>query len=501
MISQHQIYEFGRFRLDANERTLQRGNKPVPLTPKVFAVLLILVENSGHIVEKDELMRQVWPNSFVEEGNLTQSISLLRKALGKTADNKPYIETIARRGYRFSASVRKPGSHESESKSSSPQFTVDEGADEKAKDEIERSQRPVPAKLTALRRIKQHKRRFAAGLIALLAAVVIIGIWYTRNNPKARARRYVSDGNNILKQRTGDSLVKAEEKFKLAISADPNCAPAYAGLADTYVLKEEWLGIPTTETIPIAEEYANKAIEINPSLAEAHTSLAFIRTKQWRWDEAKEEFDLAINLNPSYPRAHHWYSLYLRIVGDNNTSLTEIKIARGYDPSSEVIRANLVIAYLLNDDLNEAIRQGDELLNLVPNTWAALSWRGMAYLEQGNKSEAISDLAAGAFYSKGSHTLVANLGYGYAVLGEFDKAEEKLKELIEKYGVQKATGQDIAKVYAGLKNNQEALKWLRKDFDVRSGDLPNISWHPAFKSLHDDQEFKELLRIIGLPRK
>src|SRR5256714_9118761 len=105
MSEQPQIYEFGRFRLDRAERSLRRAGEPVPLTPKVFGILLALVETSGGVVEKDELMRQVWPDSFVEEGNLTQNISVLRKALGETTDGKPYIETVARRGYRFVASV------------------------------------------------------------------------------------------------------------------------------------------------------------------------------------------------------------------------------------------------------------------------------------------------------------------------------------------------------------------------------------------------------------
>ena len=97
-LSRH-VYEFGRFRL-------LRDNEPVPLTPKVFGILLVLVEQSGHLVEKDELMRQVWPDSFVEEGNLTQNISVLRKALGEANGGKPYIETVPRRGYRFAAGVR-----------------------------------------------------------------------------------------------------------------------------------------------------------------------------------------------------------------------------------------------------------------------------------------------------------------------------------------------------------------------------------------------------------
>ncbi len=111
------FYEFGRFRLDASERVLWRDQEPVPLTPKVFDILLALVARSGHVVEKDDLMRRVWPDTFVEEGNLTQSVSLLRKALGETPAGPQFIETISRRGYRFVADVREGPDSEYKSRS------------------------------------------------------------------------------------------------------------------------------------------------------------------------------------------------------------------------------------------------------------------------------------------------------------------------------------------------------------------------------------------------
>jgi len=100
------FYEFGRFRLDAAERVLLRDSEFVPLTPKVFDILLALVERGGRIVEKDELMKRVWPDTFVEEGNLTQNVSVLRKALGESSGGPQFIETIPRRGYRFVGTVR-----------------------------------------------------------------------------------------------------------------------------------------------------------------------------------------------------------------------------------------------------------------------------------------------------------------------------------------------------------------------------------------------------------
>src|ERR1044072_1282755 len=100
-------YEFGRFRVKSDERALRRGEELVSLTPKAFEILLALLENDGRIVPKDDLMKKVWPNTFVEEGNLTQNVSLLRKALGESANGPQFIETVPRRGYRFVAPVFK----------------------------------------------------------------------------------------------------------------------------------------------------------------------------------------------------------------------------------------------------------------------------------------------------------------------------------------------------------------------------------------------------------
>src|SRR3977135_259310 len=111
------FYDFGRFRVKADERVLLRGDELVPLTPKAFDILLALLEHDGRIVQKDDLMKKVWPNTFVEEGNLTQNISLLRKALGESANSSQFIETVPRRGYRFVAPVTRTngnGEHVSE---------------------------------------------------------------------------------------------------------------------------------------------------------------------------------------------------------------------------------------------------------------------------------------------------------------------------------------------------------------------------------------------------
>ncbi len=108
MQQERHLYEFGPFRLDVTERQLFRNGRPVSLTPKAYETLLLLVERSGRVLTKDELMRAIWPDTFVEEANLAHNISLLRKALGETPDEQQYIQTIPRRGYRFIAEVRQP---------------------------------------------------------------------------------------------------------------------------------------------------------------------------------------------------------------------------------------------------------------------------------------------------------------------------------------------------------------------------------------------------------
>ncbi|MGH9936584.1 MAG: winged helix-turn-helix domain-containing protein, partial [Blastocatellia bacterium] len=149
------FYEFGPFRLDAGERLLLRGGESVPLTPKAFDLLLALVEHHGHLLEKDELMKLVWPDTFVEEANLSSNVSLIRKALGDGANGQKYIETVPRRGYRFVAGVRQTGAEQAESAEAAARNT-----------EGEARQEPLVSK------VKRHRK---SALLALVALVIAFG--------------------------------------------------------------------------------------------------------------------------------------------------------------------------------------------------------------------------------------------------------------------------------------------------------------------------------------
>lgn len=306
-------------------------------------------------------------------------------------------------------------------------------------------------------------------------------------------------GRFYWNRRTAENLKKAIEEFRAAADRDPNYAPAYVGLADCYVLLEEYAGTPSSETLPQAKAYAERALQIDESLAEAHASLGYINNQSWQWAEAEREFRRAIELNPNYPTAHHWYCLYLRDVGRFDDSIAEIKRAQELDPLSVAISGNVALAHLLQGDAEAAVEQSRKMIELNPEDNSGHYWLGRAYLKQGRSGEAIAALQKAVELDRAS-SLLRDLGYAYAVAGRRNEAAAIVKELEEKHARREAIGQDLATVYAGLGERDKAFAWLEKDFQVRSGQLAGISWYSPFETLRDDPRYADLMRRMNLTR-
>ncbi|HEX8847540.1 MAG TPA: protein kinase [Pyrinomonadaceae bacterium] len=304
--------------------------------------------------------------------------------------------------------------------------------------------------------------------------------------------RYYWNKRNIA------ALKKAVEQFEQAIDHDPRYALAYAGLADCYILLAGEEGYPSRETLEKAKTFSQRALRFDESLAEAHTSLALISSSLWQWKEAEEEFRRAIELNSNYPTAHHWYGLYLRDMGRLDESLSESRRAHDLDPLSPVISVNLANAYLAKGDVNASIEQCKKAIELEPNFRGGHVFLGMSYLKLGRYSEALTALEKGTELSGGESRFLARLGYGYAVAGRRAEAVGIIRELEERYTKQAATGQDLASVYVGLGEKDQAFGWLEKDFEARAAGLAQFRWQPQFDSLHTDARYKELLRRMGL---
>jgi len=308
-------------------------------------------------------------------------------------------------------------------------------------------------------------------------------------------------GRFFWDKRTGENLKRSIDYFNQATAADPNYALAYVGLADCYLLLEDYGGAPANETYPKAKAFAQRALQLDDSLAEAHTSLAYVYSNLWQWEQAEEEFKRAITLDPNYPTAHHWYSLYLLDLGRIDEAMAEIKRAHELDPLSLIIGTTLNYAYFAEGDVNSSITQCKRVIDLDPSFPRAHEYLGLGYLAQGRYPEAIVEIHKAVELSGRDRRPLRDLGYGYAVSGKRAEALTVLKEIEGNYEKHKAIGQDFAAVYAGLGEKDQAFAWLEKDFQARSGLLAWSRWTPPFDSLRSDPRFADLLRRMGLSHK
>jgi len=232
-------------------------------------------------------------------------------------------------------------------------------------------------------------------------------------------------------KRSKDGLRKAEQYFQEAIQKDPNYAPAYAGLADTYILFANFNIAAPGRAYPRAKEMASKAIQIDGTLAEAHTSLATLKAiYDWDRSGAEQEFRRAIELNPSYATAHHWYAEDLLIrMGRQAEALAEIERARQLDPLSLQINAVEGRILSLSNQNDKAIEQGRRALDLDPGWSAGHWWFGLAYEQRRRYPEAIVEFQKAISLSAGNSTFLTALGHAYAVSGQRTDAAEILQQL------------------------------------------------------------------------
>jgi serine/threonine protein kinase/tetratricopeptide (TPR) repeat protein len=305
-------------------------------------------------------------------------------------------------------------------------------------------------------------------------------------------------GRFYWNKRTADGLKKAIEEFQQAIDYDPNYALGYVGLADCYVLLEEYAGIPSSETLPKARAAADRALQIDNSLAEGHASSAFIYQKLWRWAEAEEEYKRAISLKPNYPTAHHWFSIYFRTKMQIDDAMREIKRAQELDPLSSVFSVNVAEVYLFKNDINAAIGQSQRVIELDAGFPYAHDVLGVAYLKQRRYEEATAEFQKAVELSGRASQILSHLGYCYAVTGRRAEALAILKELEEKYASRDSIGQYVADVYAGLGDKDQAFAWLERDFQQHSGRLPDMTWKFGLEDLRSDPRYADLVRRMGL---
>lgn len=632
------IYEFGSYHLNPAERLLRRDGEVVPLQPKILDLLLVLVERHGRLLEKDELMKLVWPDAIVEEANLANNISILRKTLSENGER--FIETVPKRGYRFVAAVKKvkeedtkavatepPGSsaisgmtegvpsrditptHQPTTAESSvrrhrvalgtlsllllcllgaglyhflkPQNGVESlavlpfanGSDDPQAEYLSDgiteslinnlSQLPnlkVIARTTAFRykgkEIDPHQVGSALGVRAILTGRVVqrtdalivqaelidaadgSQLWGQQYNrrpadllavqeeisreiikrlqpklageeQKRLTKRYTEDteaydlylkGLQRQYQGTPQDMKRSIEYFEQVIAKDPNYALAYAGLSKAYnQLPQPHAGLLSPrEAAPKAKWAAEKAVELDDTLAEAHRALADVKVSEWDWEGAERECKRAVELNPNYALAHNLYGAYLSFRGRHDEAIAELKRAVELDPLDRVSNGDLGLRYYIARRYDEAIDQIRKTIELDPNRGAGHNYLGWAYERKGLYQEALAEFLKAQSLSGGNKLLTALIGHVYAVSGKQSEAQKVIDELESQSKQNYVSGYLMALIYTGMGNKDQALAELERAYQDHDIWICWIKVDPRFDPLRTEPKFADLVRRMGL---
>ena len=318
-------------------------------------------------------------------------------------------------------------------------------------------------------------------------------------NPQAY--EFYLKGRYFWNKRTADGLKVALAYFNQAVDEDPKYAQAYSGLADTYALLGDWQYAAMTpkEALPKAKAAAIKALELDSTLGEAHNSLAFVLDGfDWDLDAGGKEFRQAIDLNPSYATAHHWFAWHLSLLGRYDEAIAEMRKAENLDPLSLIINADLAELLVLAHSYDESIRQSNKTIEMDPNFAMAHNQLAQGYLEKHMYSEAVTELEKAVRLSGGSPTCIANLARAYAASGKRSEAIRLLSGLQKRSNPTYSYGSEIATIYASLGNRDQAMNWLEKAYEERFN--PGVLLRPGFDPLRSDPRFEDLVHRIGLPR-
>jgi adenylate cyclase len=467
-------YRFGPFQLDVRERRLSRGREVIPLRLKVFDTLLVLVENAGRLVTKQELLDSVWPATTVEENNLNHNVSVLRKALGNRATGQQYIETVPRVGYRFVAPVEHPTAHATDVGAPGHDVTsiavlpfadmspdrdqeyLCEGVAEEiinalthvtglrvaarsasfqfrgpAVDVADAGQQlRVAALLQGSIRKTDHRLRITVQLVDVangyhrwslrfdrtlddvfvieeeIAEAVVRSVRggglsqreqaaLRRPKTSADAYEYYLRGRQYLPRMSHPDLERSRAMFTRAVEFDAGYGPAWAGLATVHATLYEWFGA-RDEDLEVALRVSRRALELAPALAEAHTARGFALSLSRHYDEAEQEFEKAIEINPSSFDAYYYFARSsfargaIKRSADRFRAATDVRHEDFQSPSllAQSLRmlGQLEEAHAANQ---EAVRRVERVLALNPVDVRALSVGSFALFMDGQAERAM----------------------------------------------------------------------------------------------------------------
>ncbi|MGD9627804.1 MAG: winged helix-turn-helix domain-containing protein [Pyrinomonadaceae bacterium] len=479
-------YSFRTFRLDVSERRLMENGVNLPLTPKAFDVLVHLVERSGHLVEKDELLEKIWTDSIVEEANLARVVHTLRRSLGEGKDAHKFIETVPKKGYRFVAEV-----------------TVLDEVDPQVGSVSRTHVSGVSDGPSRTRAWRPSAIELFPAFIALALILVVI-VWTFRANEvqpllslgatkpetgSGEAYQQYSQGRFLVERRHEGDSEKALEHFENAIRLDPNYANALAGKADTKIVL--FWGSSAHDDISQARTAVRRAIEIDPANSYARTVLCRILTT-YGWDHAaaEKECRMAVELDPQNHEALKELAFLLSSLGKDEEALQAMEKAIAIAPTSFNKRSRGRLLYR-SRRYDEAIEQLQQVGQTDPEYREAFRWLILCHqmkreyelaldwylklMEQsGASAEEIASVRSG-FGASGWNSVLRHMS-GNAAFGSMFRAA----------------------TYAQLGEYDRAFEVLEEMYSRRSVHLITIAREPTLDPIRNDPRFADLLNRIGM---
>jgi TolB-like protein/Tfp pilus assembly protein PilF len=314
------------------------------------------------------------------------------------------------------------------------------------------------------------------------------------------AHNLYTQGRYHLNQRTEEGLRKALEFFEKAIAEDAQYAQAYSGLSDAYGLLGHYGLMPPAEVWTKTASHAASAVLQDELSAEAHTSLAHVKsTQDWDWPGAESEFLRAIDLDPRYPTAHHWYATScLAPQGRLEEAVEQILIAQELDPISSIIARDVAAIHYQRRDLSAALDQCDHTIEINPHFPQAYWILGLVQEQRGDFDESAAAFQRAIQLSPQSPRMQAALGRTFALSGKKDEAERILAELHQRAGQRYESPFDLASLYLALGDRENGFKWLANAFRDRCFEVLSIKVDPRFDPFREDPRFTQLVKPLGL---
>jgi len=317
--------------------------------------------------------------------------------------------------------------------------------------------------------------------------------------PAKNAREAYFKGRYFWNRRNETDLRKALQCFRTAAATDPEYALAYTGIADTLTLLSFYEIVPSTEAMPQARDAAIRAIQLEPNLAEAHTSLADVHLHfDWRWDAAGREYRRAIECNPGYALGYHWYANLLAATGQHDAAYAAVMRALEIDPVSLSFQVWAGVTSYLARRYEDAVYHYSQALELDPDFAVAHMYLAQALEQVGRYPEAIASFDTAIRLTGGSSNVIAMKAHAHALAGDALAARDLLNQLQSPAAGKCLPSYDIAATHAALGDCASAVHWLEQACRERHMKLFLVSQDPRFDPLRGHSKFNAVVQQLGL---